>query len=130
MSRSPRPPLHIATRRDALALFGGLDRGDGAAMGIAYLGSERMLLGLRHVAGRPDSVPVPIPRIARDAILMGASAVLIAHNHPDGDTRPSPADLSLTRRLAQGLAALDVVLLDHLILGCGVVTSLREGGML
>ncbi len=130
MSRLSRPPLRIATRRDALALFGGLDRGAGEAMGIAYLGSERMLLGLRHVAGRPDSVTVPIPRIARDAILMGASAVLIAHNHPDGDTRPSPADLSLTRRLAQGLAALDVVLLDHLILGCGVVTSLREGGML
>jgi DNA repair protein RadC len=130
VSRLSRPPLRIATRRDALALFGGLDRGAGEAMGIAYLGSERMLLGLRHVAGRPDSVTVPIPRIARDAILMGASAVLIAHNHPDGDTRPSPADLSLTRRLAQGLAALDVVLLDHLILGCGVVTSLREEGML
>ncbi len=130
MSRSPRPPFHIATRRDALALFGELDRGDGEAMGIAYLGSERMLLGLRHVAGRHDSVTVPVVRIARDAILMGASAVLIAHNHPDGDTRPSPADLSLTRRLAQGLAALDVVLLDHLILGCGVVTSLREEGML
>jgi len=129
VSRLPRPPHRIATRRDALALFGGLDRGVGEAMGIAYLGSERMLLGLRHVVGQPDSVSVPIPRIARDAILMGASAVLIAHNHPDGDTRPSPADLSLTRRLTQGLAALDVMLLDHLILGGGVATSLREEGM-
>ena len=43
--------------------------------------------------------------------------MLIAHNHPDGDLRPSAADMALTRRLAQGLAALDVMLLDHLILG-------------
>ncbi|KQO50996.1 hypothetical protein ASF14_08875 [Sphingomonas sp. Leaf257] len=111
-------------------MFGGLDHGDKEAMGIAYLGSERMLLGLRHVAGRHDSVTVPVARIARDAILMEASAVLIAHNHPDGDTRPSAADLSLTRRLAQGLAALDVMLLDHLILGSGSVVSLREHGLL
>ena len=120
----------IRTRQDALALFAGLDRDGGEAMGIAYLGSERMLLGLRHVAGYSDSVTVPVPRIARDAILLGATAVLIAHNHPDGDTRPSAADLALTRRLAQGLAALDVMLLDHLILGHGSVVSLREEGML
>ncbi|APX67254.1 hypothetical protein AV944_17015 [Sphingomonas sp. LK11] len=110
-------------------MFGGLDRRDKEAMGIAYLGSERMLLGLRHIAGRHDSVTVPVARIARDAILMEASAVLIAHNHPDGDTRPSAADLSLTRRLAQGLAALDVMLLDHLILGSGRVLSFREEGL-
>ncbi|CAM3371694.1 JAB domain-containing protein [Sphingomonas zeae] len=113
-----------------LALFNSLDREDKEAMGIAYLGSERMLLGLRHVAGFGDSVAVPVARIARDAIMLGASAVVMAHNHPDGDTRPSAADLSLTRRLARGLAALDVMLLDHLILGCGSVLSLREQGML
>ena len=130
MSRLARPPLRIATRQDRLALFNSLDREDKEAMGIAYLGSERMLLGLRHVAGFGDSVAVPVARIARDAIMLGASAVVIAHNHPDGDPRPSAADLSLTRRLAQGLAALDVMLLDHLILGCGSVLSLREQGIL
>ena len=128
MSRVPHPIRSIRTRHDALRLFDGLDRGAQEAMGIAYLGSERMLLSLRHVAGRRDSVTVPVARIARDAILCGASAVLIAHNHPDGDPRPSPADLALTRRLAQGLAVLDVVLLDHLILARGAVVSLREMG--
>ncbi|WP_322964306.1 JAB domain-containing protein [Sphingomonas fuzhouensis] len=130
MSRLPRPPRCIATRREALGLFDGLDRGGGETMGVAYLGSERMLLGLRHVAGHSDSVTVPVARIARDAILLGASAVLIAHNHPDGDPRPSAADLSLTRRLAQGLAALDVMLLDHLILGGGASTSLHDLGII
>ncbi|MDY0957970.1 JAB domain-containing protein [Sphingomonas sp. CFBP8993] len=129
MSRLPHPTLSVQTRQDALNLFGGLDRGAQEAMAIAYLGSERMLLGLRHVAGRGDSVTVPVARIARDAILLGAGAVLIAHNHPDGDPRPSAADLALTRRLAQGLAALDMVLLDHLILADSKVVSLREMGL-
>ena len=119
----------IRTRQDALMLFAGLDRDGGETMGVAYLGSDRMLLGLRHVWGHGDSVTVPVTRIARDAILMGAATVLIAHNHPDGDLRPSAADMALTRRLAQGLAALDVMLLDHLILGGGSVLSLREMGL-
>lgn len=99
-------------------------------MAIAYLGSDRRLLGLRHVAGHTDSVRVPFARIVRDAVLWSAESVLIAHNHPDGDPRPSAADLALTRRLAQGLAALDMELLDHLILAGGGVTSLREDGIL
>ena len=42
----------IRTRQDALMLFAGLDRDGGEAMGVAYLGSDRMLLGLRHVWGK------------------------------------------------------------------------------
>ncbi len=125
----PLPVPRIQTRRDALRLFAGLKEAEREMLGIAYLGSERMLLGLRHVAGVTDAVAVPMTRIVRDALFFSASAVMIAHNHPDGDPRPSPADLSLTRRLTQGLAALDVMLLDHLILGGGVATSLREEGM-
>ncbi|WP_294239716.1 JAB domain-containing protein [uncultured Sphingomonas sp.] len=128
--RLPCPLLHIRTRQEALSLFGALNRNDRETMGIAYLGSDRMLLGLRHVMGRPESVTVPIARIARDALLWSADSVLIAHNHPDGDARPSAADLALTRRLAQGLSALDVTLLDHLILANGAVFSLREQGLL
>lgn len=124
------PPLRIRTRQDACRLFAGLDRTGGEALGIAFLGSERTLLGLRHVAGHADSVGVPLARVARDAILLAAKAVVMAHNHPDGDPRPSTADLTLTRRLAQGLAALDVMLLDHLILSRGTVVSLRDQGML
>lgn len=129
MFASPHPFPRIHTRRDALRLFAGLGGAEREMLGIAYLGSERMLLGLRHVAGLADAVAVPVTRIARDALFFSASAVLIAHNHPDGDLRPSAADLSLTRRLAQGLGALDLTLLDHLILAGGAVLSLRDMGM-
>jgi len=72
---------------------------------------------------------MPIARITRDVLLLAARAVLIAHNHPDGDARPSAADLAMTRRLSQGLAALDVALLDHLIVTRAGIVSLREQGL-
>lgn len=124
----PRPAPRIATRHDAQTLFAGLSGGAVEAVGVAYLGPEWRLLGLRHVMGHADSATVPVARIARDAILLSAQAVLIAHNHPDGDPRPSAADLALTRRLAQGLDILGVRLLDHLIFGDNHVASLRDMG--
>ncbi len=72
---------------------------------------------------------MPIARITRDVLLLAAQAVLIAHNHPDGDPRPSAADLAMTRRLSQGLAALDVAVLDHLIVTRAGIVSLREQGL-
>ena len=129
---TPPPALsrRLRTRDDAWTLFAALAGRPMEAVGLAFLCPERTLLGLRHVAGHADSVCVPVARVARDAILFGAQAVLIAHNHPDGDPQPSATDLALTRRLAQGLAALDIALLDHLIFGGGAVVSLRDQGML
>lgn len=130
MSCLPRPVLRIGTRQDALRLFAPLDRSAVEAVGIAYLGPDRSLLGLRHAMGRADSAAVPVTRIVRDALALSARSLLIAHNHPDGDPRPSAADLALTRRLAQGLAMLDMVVLDHLILAPGGTVSLRDMGMM
>ncbi|MEX1024380.1 MAG: JAB domain-containing protein [Planctomycetota bacterium] len=51
------------------------------------------------------------------ALRLGAAALLVAHNHPSGRTRPSPEDLALTRRLIEAGRLLGVPLLDHLIFG-------------
>ena len=53
----------------------------------------------------------------RRAILVDASAILIAHNHPSGDPSPSPEDLKMTFHLEKALDTIDIVLLDHLIFG-------------
>ncbi|WP_343525814.1 JAB domain-containing protein [Sphingomonas sp.] len=128
----PLPALsrRIRTRDDARTLFAALATRPIEAVALAFLCPKRRLLGLRHVLGHTDSVPVPVARVARDAILFGAGAVLMAHNHPDGNPHPSAADLALTRRMAQGLAALDIALLDHLIFGGDMVVSLRDEGLL
>ncbi len=92
----------IHTRQDALMLFAGwIATAARRWASPIWFGSDAV--GLAPCLGHGDSVTVPVARIARDAILMGAATVLIAHNHPDGDLRPSAADLALTRRLAQGL---------------------------
>jgi DNA repair protein RadC len=58
------------------------------------------------------------PREAfRAAIQHGATAIVCAHNHPSGDPAPSSADIQVTRRLREAAQAIDIELVDHLILG-------------
>ena len=64
--------------------------------------------------------------VFRPAILRGGSAILVCHNHPSGDTTPSPEDLQVTRQLVQAGALLDIALIDHLIIGNGSYTSIEE----
>ena len=61
---------------------------------------------------------------------LGARGIILAHNHPSGDCRPSPYDVESTRRLKQVAQALDIELLDHLIFTRDAVYSMRAGGNL
>lgn len=58
-----------------------------------------------------------------------AAAVILAHNHPSGSVQPSRADEHLTNTLKQSLALVDVRVLDHIIVGCDAVLSMREQGL-
>ena len=55
--------------------------------------------------------------VFRIAILAGATAIVVVHNHPSGDPAPSSADLMVTRQLREASRFLDIELLDHVILG-------------
>jgi DNA repair protein RadC len=68
--------------------------------------------------------------VYREAIREGASAIIVAHNHPSGDATPSPEDVEVTRKLKQVGAMLDIPLLDHLVVGDQRWTSLAEAGLL
>lgn len=65
--------------------------------------------------------------IFRETLRQGSSKLIIAHNHPSGNTEPSPEDICLTEQLLQGAQCLEISLLDHLILGNGTHYSLRQG---
>ena len=77
-------------------------------------------------AGGIDSCPVDPREVFRTAIHLGASAVVLAHNHPSGDTEPSQEDTSLTKRLIDGGRLLGIDILDHLIVTEDGHCSLRE----
>ncbi len=58
-----------------------------------------------------------------------AAAIIIGHNHPSGDPAPSPEDISVTRKIVEAGKLLDIAVLDHLVIGNGRYTSLKEKGL-
>ena len=65
----------------------------------------------------------------RQAIVHGTCSIILAHNHPSGDTKPSQEDILLTRRLVQGGELLGIKVLDHVIIGDDHF-SFRESGLI
>ena len=55
--------------------------------------------------------------VFRPAIRHGASAIILAHNHPSGDPTPSSADLKVTKKILEASKAVDLSMLDHVIIG-------------
>ena len=68
--------------------------------------------------------------VFKTAILSNAASIMAFHNHPSGETTPSQQDIQLTNRLYEAGELLSIKLLDHLIIGDGTVTSLKEKGYL
>jgi len=66
--------------------------------------------------------------VVKRAIATNAAALILAHNHPSGNPTPSQADRSLTQRLKESLALVDVRVLDHIIIGEGEPLSMVEHG--
>ena len=91
---------------------------------ILLLDRRRRLIDHEIIAvGTSDSVSFDQRRIVFRAIGRGASGIIVAHNHPSGDPRPSGMDISLTRRLAEVTSSLGISLVDHLVIAGGEVHS-------
>lgn len=72
--------------------------------------------------------PVLKREVVKSAVKHNAAAALLYHNHPSGHAEPSPADIKITKTLADALDVIDVRVLDHLIVAGTDVASLREKG--
>jgi DNA repair protein RadC len=96
-----------------------------------FLDNRHRLIAFEEVfRGTIDGASVHPREVIRQTILHNAAAVVIAHNHPSGNTEPSKADEDVTRRLRQALALIDVRLLDHIIVGDGRCYSFAEHGLM
>lgn len=80
--------------------------------------------------GTVDHAPVYPREIARRALELSASSVLLVHNHPSGDPSPSQQDVALTREVIQALKPLEVSVLDHVIVGREGTRSLKALGLI
>ena len=98
---------------------------------VLYLDNRNVLIE-EEVQGRGTVNHTPVyPReVVRRALALDAMAVIIAHNHPSGDPTPSEADIAMTGKIRDALAAVQITLHDHLIVGKSRETSFRAQGLL
>src|SRR3984893_536965 len=82
----------------------------------------------RQQRGTVDHTAVYIREVIKRALELGASALSLVHNHPSGDPSPSAADISVTRDIMKPSPSLQILVLDHLIIGRGGHVSLRDRG--
>jgi len=68
--------------------------------------------------------------ILKQALLDGASKIIIAHNHPSGNTKPSDADVTITKKIKESAKLMDISLLDHIIITQQAYYSFADEGML
>ncbi len=80
--------------------------------------------------GTIDHTPVYPREILRKAIMHNASGIVIAHNHPSGDPKPSQADIDMTNQIKKICGGLGIVLHDHLVIGRGEVVSFKSLNLL
>lgn len=81
------------------------------------------------VSGRFDNELYP-REVVKRALELGASSVIMVHNHPSGDTTPSKGDIEMTRSVAKALSAVGVSVHDHVVIGRGRHSSFKSLGLL
>jgi len=109
-----------------------LSSGTGARerLWVAHVDAAARCLHVESYDGDPQSVELPVRHIIVDAARLGSAGIVLAHNHPCGDARPSRADCNSTRRLARACEAIDLAILDHLIFAGEECRSMRRMGLL
>lgn len=80
--------------------------------------------------GTVDQAPVYPREIARRALELSASAVILVHNHPSGDPTPSQSDIDITREIIDALAPFEIQVHDHLIAAKHGVSSFKSNGLI
>ena len=98
---------------------------------VLFLNAKNMLLANEAMwRGSVDEAAVHVREVIARAIVLGATAVIIVHNHPSGDPTPSSQDIRLTRDLVEAGRHMKIVVHDHVIVGMQGQSSLRAMGLM
>jgi len=112
--------LHSAMAREANEQFR-----------LLFLDRKNRLIGDEvQQRGTVDHTPVYVREVVKRALELSATALILVHNHPSGDTTPSRADIEMTRDIAKALSPVGVTVHDHIIIGRGEPASLKAMGLL
>ncbi len=98
---------------------------------VLYLNTQNRLVLDQHVAdGSIDEAAIHPREVIRQALDIGASALILVHNHPSGNPEPSRADIQITGRIAEAGRLLGIVVHDHIIIGSQGHVSLKAKGLI
>lgn len=98
---------------------------------VLFLDRKNALIAdMRQQRGTVDHTPVYPREVVKRALELGASAVIMVHNHPSGDPTPSAGDIEMTRAVVKAIGAVGIALHDHVVLGRGRHASFRSLGLL
>nr|WP_298928571.1 DNA repair protein RadC [uncultured Erythrobacter sp.] len=98
---------------------------------VLYLDTKNRLIDDHHVGdGSIDEAAIHPREVIRRAMDVGASALILVHNHPSGNPEPSRADIQITKKIAEAGRLLGVTLHDHVIIGREGHVSLRAKGLI
>ena len=105
--------------------------GLGERFRVLHLNARNMLI-LDDLMGEGsvDEAPVYVRNVIARALELGSVSLILVHNHPSGDPRPSRADIEITRKLAEAAKLLDVTIHDHLVIGTSGHSSMRALGLI
>ncbi|GAA4721804.1 DNA repair protein RadC [Sphingomonas lutea] len=98
---------------------------------ILFLNSKNMLIANEALwQGSVDEASVHVREVIARAIALGATALIIVHNHPSGDPSPSSQDIRLTKDLVEAGRHMKIAIHDHVIVGAQGRTSMRAMGLI
>ena len=98
---------------------------------VLYLNARNMLILDEHVGdGSIDEAAIHPREVIRRALDLGATALILVHNHPSGNAQPSRADIEITNRIAEAGRLLGVTVHDHVVIGREGHVSLKAKGLI
>jgi len=118
----------VESPKDLVKYFSGVANNDlqESLFVISFNGRNDVIGITRAVQGTATGTSVAIGELMRPALLTGAVAVALVHNHPSGDHQPSDEDIRLTKEIVSAGRILDITILDHLVVSHTGFTSIRS----
>lgn len=109
-----------------------LQSADNEKLIAIYLNPQNKIIGISISEGIVNQAPAYPREIVRKGLLLNATAIILAHNHPSGEPMPSAADIDMTKKVRDAAKLLDMVLHDHIVIAgdTGKFLSIREEGMM
>ena len=98
---------------------------------VVFIDKQNRIMGEEKLSdGTIDHTPVYTREVFERALTVGASMIVLLHNHPAGDAKPSNADIAMTKKLRSIGESMGVIVHDHIIIGRKGEYSFKDGGVI